>query len=95
MNSLEVFIIRLGFKVFQFLVKNSSTSARVGMEGWAPWRVTLRADAALAKRRASAESSVPAAATASAPQNTSPAAVVSTAFTRKAGTVSEPPARSK
>ena len=70
------------------VVRNRSTSARVGTEAWAPMRVTEMAAAAFAKRSAGSISSPSASATASAPLNVSPAAVESTASTRNPGTYS-------
>jgi hypothetical protein len=67
------------------VVRNRSTSARVGTEAWAPMRVTERAAAAFAKRNAGSSSTPSDSATARAPLKMSPAAVVSTASTRKPG----------
>src|SRR5688572_6071174 len=63
------------------LRNNRSTAARVGSAGWAPSFVQHSAPAALAKRRASPHCRPSPSATASAPVNASPAAVVSTTFT--------------
>ena len=65
-------------------VTRCSTSPRSGTDVWAPARVTEMAAAALAKRSAEATGAPSASATANAPLNTSPAAVVSTAVTRNA-----------
>ena len=69
----------------------ASTSARVGAEGCAPILVTDNAAAAQAKPTASFTGLPSTIATASAPQKTSPAAVVSTAFTTGAATRSNFP----
>jgi hypothetical protein len=61
--------------------RNLSTSARLGMDAWAPIRVTDSAAAALAKRRESAISRPSDSATANAALKVSPAAVVSRAST--------------
>lgn len=61
-------------------------SWRQGAEGWAPNRVTEIAAAAFAKRTASSRGWSSARATANAPLKTSPAAVVSAAFTLNPGT---------
>ena len=60
-------------------------SSRLGAEGCAPSFVTESAAAAFAKRTASRSGRPSTRATASAPQWTSPAAVVSTASTGEAG----------
>lgn len=57
------------------------TSSRVGIDGWAPERVTAIAAAAFAKLNASRSIYLWAQITANAPQNVSPAAIVSIAFT--------------
>jgi hypothetical protein len=67
------------------VVRNRSTSARAGTEAWAPTRVTEMAAAAFANRSAAPIARPSARATASAPLKVSPAAVVSTASTRKPG----------
>lgn len=64
--------------------RNLSTSARFGIEAWAPMRVTDSAADALAKRSASAMLRPSVNATASAALKVSPAAVVSRASTLKA-----------
>ena len=61
------------------------TSSRVGIDGWAPDRVTAIAAAVLAKLSASRSISLWAQNTASAPQKVSPAAIVSIAFTLQPG----------
>jgi hypothetical protein len=66
-------------------LRNASTSGRVGMEAWAPNRVTEMAAAAFANRSAESSSLPSVSATASAALNVSPAAVVSRASTRKPG----------
>jgi hypothetical protein len=70
---------------------NRSTSLRVGAEGCAPILVTDNAAAAQAKPTASIINFLSASATASEPQKTSPAAVVSTAVTTGAATQSNAP----
>ena len=60
----------------------SSTSERVGMLAAAPGRVTEMAEALLARRSASSTSAPSAMAAKKKPVKVSPAAVVSTAFTR-------------
>ena len=65
--------------------KNSFTSSLVGMEACAPSRVTEIAAAAFAHSNAAAIPRCSASATANAPLNTSPAAVVSLASTTKPG----------
>src|SRR4051794_12968718 len=69
-------------------------SARVGSDGYAPTFRTHAAPAPQAQRTASTRSRDSPQATASAPVNASPAAVVSATFTRYAGTGSERPSRS-
>jgi hypothetical protein len=66
-------------------VRNLSTSARKGIDAWAPMRVTEIAAAALANRSACSIACPSASATASAALNVSPAAVVSFASTAKPG----------
>lgn len=72
-----------GYAVYD--VRNPSTSARVGMDAWAPMRVTEIAAAAFANRRAASSSLPSVSATASAALNVSPAAVASRASTRNPG----------
>jgi beta-N-acetylhexosaminidase len=62
-----------------------ATSSLRGSEGWAPRRVHASAAAAFAKRNASARGARSTKLTARAALNVSPAAVVSTTFTSKAG----------
>src|SRR5690606_33957593 len=62
-----------------------------GADVLAPLRPTLRPAAAIAQRRASAHGRPSARATARAPANVSPAAVVSTTSTGRAGTCSSSP----
>ena len=65
---------------------NALTSIRVGIEDCAPNRVTAIAAAAFAKHSTSLLIYLWAQTTANAPQNVSPAATVSIAFTLKLGT---------
>jgi hypothetical protein len=64
-------------------LRNSSTSARVGIDAWAPMRVTDIAAAAFANRSAASSSLPSVNATANAPLKVSPAAVASRASTGK------------
>ena len=68
------------------LLIKASTSAWVGMEGWAPWRVTEMAATAEANLTLATGSLPRRSAVAKAPLKASPAAVVSTAFTLYEGT---------
>ncbi len=65
--------------------RKASTSCLLGMELWAPNRVTESAAAPWAKCTAASKSAPANSAASKAPLKVSPAAVVSTAFTRKPG----------
>ena len=77
--------LRLARPSLRFSATKSSTSACVGMEGSAPRRVTEIAAAAVANSAACRAQDPRASATAKAPLNASPAAVVSAALTGYAG----------
>jgi hypothetical protein len=66
-------------------VRKASTSARVGMDAWAPIRVTEMAAAAFANRSADSSSLPSVSATANAALKVSPAAVASRASTENPG----------
>ena len=72
-----------GYAVYD--IRKASTSARVGIDAWAPIRVTEIPAAAFANRSARSSSLPSVRATASAALNVSPAAVASRASTRNPG----------
>src|SRR5579883_3416523 len=78
------------FPPFSITFRNRLTSRAVGIEGWAPARVTVRAATAEANRTASGGSAPFINETARPALKASPAAVESTAWTLKAGTKDSP-----